>query len=209
MSGPFYISTFLHSCISTFLYFSTALPARAAATSAAAAAAEAAKSAAEPAARPAAEGADAARPAAPPAAAPAAHAAHAEHAEHAERSQTPAEEEDDDHDRKDDCRGDLPAVSRALRRRVDTCQGDVAPLRDASGNPCGACDEAGAVPAVPEFRDHVVPARFTGEAVGDPWLESVPDFDPDLSLLHGHQHQHAVVFALVADAPAVILEELD
>ena len=52
------------------------------------------------------------------------------------------------------------------------------------------------------------PARFAGEAVGDPLLELVADLDPDLALLEREHDQQAVVLALVADAAAVILEQL-
>ena len=53
-----------------------------------------------------------------------------------------------------------------------------------------------------------VAARLAGEAVGDPLLEAVADLDPDASLLERQQDQQAVVLALLADAAAVVLEQL-
>src|SRR5436190_762050 len=62
--------------------------------------------------------------------------------------------------------------------------------------------------AFPKFRKHVLAARFPGEAVGDPLLESVADFDPHLALVEREQNEQAVVLSLLADAAAVILEQL-
>ena len=53
-----------------------------------------------------------------------------------------------------------------------------------------------------------VARRLAGEAVGDPRLEAVADLDPDAALLQRHHDQQAVVLALLADAAAVVLEQL-
>src|SRR3954447_1247897 len=183
------------------------LPAGAAATAAAAAAAEPAKSTAEAAAsaesstEAAAERPDAARPAAPAAAAPAANTA-ARSAAHAAEDRDHDEQNDEPPERQDGRR------RTAHPRRCHARELNVARLRDSGRVARGGGEQPGTVSAVPELRHHQLARGLSRVAVGDPLLESVADFGPDLPLAEREQDQQTVVFSFLADAAAVVLEQL-
>ena len=101
-----------------------------------------------------------------------------------------------------------PSLAASARNSTPV-QRDVAALRDPPDDPRRAGEQARAVAAAPELRRHELAAGLAGEAVGDPLLEAVADLDPDPPLLDRDEDQQAVVLALVADAAAVILEQLD
>ena len=94
-------------------------------------------------------------------------------------------------------------------RNLDALQRDVASFGDPADNAGGAGAQSLAVVTRPERRHHDLAAGFSREPVGDPLLEAVADLDPDLPLLEREQDQQAVVLALLADAAAVVLEQLD
>ena len=99
-------------------------------------------------------------------------------------------------------RADLP-------RRSDTLERDAAALGDASDDALGAGAQPCTVLTVPEERGHDLAARLAGEAVRDPLLQVVADFHPHPPFLECQQNQQAVVLALLADALAVVREQLD
>ena len=155
----------------------------------------------EAAAEAAAKRAHAARPAAPVVApgAPPASAAH--HAAHDEEQH---EHDDGPWDRK--ARVAI-TLARAPRRDV-LAQRLALPFGDAGRQPLTAGEQPAAVVPLLEIRHHRLPAGLAAEAVGDVGLEAVADFDPHLPVVHGEQHEQAVVLALDADAAAGVLEHL-
>src|SRR5687768_358964 len=83
-----------------------------------------------------------------------------------------------------------------------------APLvRDALNEPRRARQHASGVVAATEFGQHLLPDHVAGVPVIDELLERVADFDAHLALVARHQHEQAVVRALLADAR--LLEQPD
>src|SRR5439155_40016 len=155
-----------------------------------------------PAAPAAAERADPARPAAPPAAAPPPGGWRT--------LDEPADDENRD-EQYEDCR-ELNRRAAALRpplgRRAHAFERHVPRLGKTGDDTRRPGAQTGAVLAAAEFGDDVLAAGFAGEAVRDPFLEPVADLDPDLPLLERDQNQQAVFLLFVADAAAVVLEQL-
>ena len=107
--------------------------------------------------------------------------------------------------------GDRARVARAVAAaRRTPVERDAAALRDAADDARRAGEQARAVAAARGTAGAMyLAAGLAGEAVGDPLLEAVADLDSDAPLLDREQDQQAVVLALLADAAAVVLEQLD
>src|SRR5207302_1115790 len=115
-------------------------------------------------------------------------------------------DEDEDGDEEREVR--RRALALVLVSRQLDVEGDAARLRDTADHARRADQQALAVSAVAELRDHVLAARFSRKSIRDEFFEAVADFDPDAALLEREQDQQAVVLPLVADALAAVLEQL-
>ena len=130
-------------------------------------------------------------------------------AAHAGPAAAPAvHQHDDDDDRDDDPRAHRNAGGSLGRRHRHIAQRDAPALRDPPDDARHTGLQPRAVLAAREIRRHVL-AHFAGIAVGDELLEVVAHLDPHAPILHRQQHEQPVVFALVADAAAAVLEHLD
>ena len=57
------------------------------------------------------------------------------------------------------------------------------------------------VVSLPKGREELLVEHATGQGVGQDRLQPVAGLNPGFAILDGHQQHHAIVFALLADAP--------
>src|SRR5579862_3948051 len=185
------------------------LPASTRAAAAAAAAAKPAETAAATtAAKPAestecAKGADAARPAAPRPAPVASADPRRAAAESAEYSSDDGDDDENNDDRRQ--AQTLRSIGSVGRRHV--AERDAASVRDLLNHTRRAVDQARAVGAAAELRQHVLPDRLSAESVRQELLEVVSHFDAHASIRPGEHDEHAVVDFLLAGSG--FFEQLD